>query len=83
MDSQISLITLRPMSVIKHLPGVYKNMAEFLSCYFLNNRQNFLKKSIQNRRYIEKYEFQNIKNRLLDIYRDNLGFNLEDKVNFI
>ena len=65
-------------SVIKHLPGDYKNMAN--SCLnILNNRQKFLKKSKAGRKYIEKYEFQNIKNRLLDIYRDNLGFNLEDK----
>tara|TARA_B100001248_G_scaffold248360_1_gene220604 strand:- start:6863 stop:7927 length:1065 start_codon:yes stop_codon:yes gene_type:complete len=64
-------------SVIKHLPGDYKKMAN--SClYILNNRQKFLKKSLAGRKYIEKYEFQNIRNRLLDIYRDNLGFNLED-----
>ena len=64
-------------SVIKHLPGDYKKMAN--SCLsILNNRKEFLKKSLAGRKYIEKYEFQNIKNKLLNIYKYNLGLNLED-----
>ena len=65
-------------SVIKHLPGDYKKMAK--SCLnILNNRQEFLKKSLEGRKYIEKYEFQNIRRRLIDIYRNKLGLNLENK----
>ena len=65
-------------SVIKHLPGDYKNMAK--SCLnILNNRQKFLKKSLEGRKYIEKYEFQNIKSKLIEIYRNKLGLDLENK----
>ena len=45
----------------------------------LNNRQKFLKKSLEGRKYIEKYEFQNIKSKLIEIYRNKLGLDLENK----
>ena len=65
-------------SVIKHLPGDYKSMAN--SCLtILNNRQKFFKKSLEGRKFIEKYEFQNIKTKLVGIYNDNLGLKIENR----
>ena len=65
-------------SVNKHLPGDYKSMAN--SCLtILNNRQKFFKKSLEGRKFIEKYEFQNIKTKLVGIYNDNLGLKIENR----
>ena len=65
-------------AVIKHAPGDYRSMAD--SCHaILNNRHKFLRKSLEGRKYIEKYEFRKIKNKLVDIYNNNLGLNIENK----
>ena len=65
-------------SVIKHSPGDYKSMAK--SCLtILNNRKFFFKKSLEGRKFIEKYGFQNIKTKLVGIYNNNLGLNIETR----
>ena len=65
-------------AVLKHSPGDYSGMAS--SCLeILNNKEEFLKRSLAGRKFIEKYDFLNIKNKLVDIYNKNLGLKMEIK----
>ena len=66
----------RTGAVIKHQPGDYSGMAN--SCIeILTNEKELLKMAKVGRRFIEKYDFINIKNKLLEIYNKNLDLNLE------
>ncbi len=63
-------------AVIKHHPGDYIGMAN--SCIaILNDKNELLKRSLAGRKFIEKYDFVNIKKRLIDIYNKNLGINFK------
>tara|TARA_B100000900_G_scaffold131157_1_gene110959 strand:- start:1381 stop:2445 length:1065 start_codon:yes stop_codon:yes gene_type:complete len=66
----------RTGAVIKHQQGDYNGMAN--SCIkILSNEKELLKMAKLGRRFIEKYDFINIKNKLLEIYSKNLDLNLE------
>lgn len=63
-------------AVIKHSQGDYNAMAN--SCIeILNDENKLFKMAKSGRRFIEKYDFENIKNKLIKIYDKNLGLSLE------